>query len=131
MIDYRDGPLEVDLAQLARLFDSVGWEHRTRDAERLAQMVRDSMYNLSAYEGATLVGYVRAISDGAFNAYVPNVAVLPAYQRRGIGRELVRRLLDGRDQITFVLHAEPEVHPFYLRSGFSLATDMLRRDRRY
>jgi GNAT superfamily N-acetyltransferase len=131
MIDYRDGPYDVDLTQLARLFDSVGWQYRTRDPERLAQMVRGSLYNVSAYEGATLVGYARAISDGAFNAYVTTVAVLHAYQRRGIGRELLRRLLDGRDQITFVLHADPEVHPFYLRCGFAPAPDMLRRDRRH
>jgi ribosomal protein S18 acetylase RimI-like enzyme len=131
MIDYRDGSDPAHLGQLARIFDSVGWQHRTRDRERLAQMVRGSMYAVSAYDGETLVGYVRALSDGAFNAYVSTVAVLPEYQRRGIGREMIRRLLDGRDHIQFVLHAAPDVHPFYLRCGFSPAPDMLRRDRHH
>jgi ribosomal protein S18 acetylase RimI-like enzyme len=131
MIDYRDGYPEADLAQLARLFDSVGWQHRTRDPERLAQMVRGSMYGVSAYEGEKLVGFARAISDGAFNAYVSTVAVLPDYQRRGIGREMMRRLLDGHDHVQFVLHARAEVHPFYVVCGFRPAPDMLRRDRRY
>jgi hypothetical protein len=70
MIEYRDASHAPDLRQLAHLFDSVGWEHRTRDPERLAQMVRGSMYGVSAYDGEALVGYARAISDGAFNAYV-------------------------------------------------------------
>ncbi len=131
MIEYRDASDQVDLAQLAILFDSVGWQHRTRDAGRLAQMVRGAMYGTSAHDGERLVGYARAISDGAFNAYVSTVAVLPDCQGRGIGRELVRRLMDGRDHIQFVLHAAPERHPFYLRCGFSPAPDMLRRDRRY
>jgi GNAT superfamily N-acetyltransferase len=84
---------------------------------------------VSAFEGDVLVGYARALSDGAFNAYVSTVAVLPAYQRQGVGRELIRRLVDGRDHLQFVLHAAPPVHPFYLACGFRAAPDMLRRDR--
>ena len=130
-IEYRDQTHTLDLHQLARLFDAVGWQHRTRDPERLAQMVRGSMYGVSAHDGEELVGYARAISDGAFNAYVSTVAVLPEYQRQGIGREMIRRLLDGRDRVQFVLHARAEVHPFYAACGFQPAPDMLRRDRRY
>jgi GNAT superfamily N-acetyltransferase len=129
MIQYRDASQPVDLQQLAHLFDCVGWQHRTRDPERLAQMVQGSMYGVSACDGDRLVGYARAVSDGAFNAYVSTVAVLPEYQRQGIGRGLMRRLLDGRDHLQFVLHADPRVHPFYLRCGFQPAPDMLRRDR--
>ena len=131
MIEYREVTEELELAQLARLFASVGWQHRTRDPERFAQMVRGSTYAVSAHDADRLVGYARAISDGAFNAYVSTVAVLPGYQRRGIGRELLRRLLHGREGIQFVLHAAPAVHPFYLRCGFSPAPDMLRRDRAF
>lgn len=94
---------------------------------------RDASHTLHLGQLAKLfdVGYARAVSDGAFNAYVSTVAVLPAYRRQGIGREMMRRLLDGRDQVQFVLHARAEVHPFYLACGFSPAPDMLRRDRKY
>jgi ribosomal protein S18 acetylase RimI-like enzyme len=128
MIEYHDTPHPIDLEQLARLFDSVGWKHRTRDPDRLAQMVRGSMYGVCAADGETLVGYARAVSDGAFNAYVSTVAVHPEYQRQGIGRELLRRLVDGRDHVQFVLHAPPHVHSFYLRCGFRAAPDMFGRD---
>jgi ribosomal protein S18 acetylase RimI-like enzyme len=129
MIDYRDESAAVDLTKLATLLESAGWEHRTRDTSRLGQMVHGSTYRVSAHEGDALVGFARAISDGAFNAYVSTVAVLPSHQRRGIGRELMRRLLAGRDHVQFVLHAAPRVHPFYFQCGFRLAPDMLRRDR--
>ncbi len=128
-IEYRDGLQHVDLRQLAQLFERVGWHHRTCDPERLARMVQGSTYGVLALDGDTLVGIVRAISDGAFNGYVSTVAVLPEYQRRGIGRELIRLLLDGRDHIQFVLHADPRVSSFYLRCGFRAAADMWRRDR--
>ncbi|MGD0676693.1 MAG: GNAT family N-acetyltransferase [Polyangiaceae bacterium] len=129
MIEYRDTSPPADLGPLARLFDRVGWQSRTRDPERFAKMVRGSDFHVFAYDGEILVGYARAISDGAFSAYVGSVAVLREYQRQGIGRELVRRLVDGRDHLTFVLHADPVNHPFYLRCGFSLSPEMFRRKR--
>ncbi|KAK9822687.1 hypothetical protein WJX81_000854 [Elliptochloris bilobata] len=49
-----------------------------------------------------LVGLARAVSDGAFAASVVDVAVLPLFQRRRIGRELVQRLM------------------FFFRAGFRL-----------
>ncbi len=130
-IVYRDTH-NVDLDQLTVLFNSVGWERRTADRDRLAQLVRGSMYVVSAWEGDRLVGFARAISDGAFNAYISTVAVLPAYQERGIGRELIRRLLDGRDHLQFVLHANERAHPFYLHLdvGFEPFDNVLARRRK-
>jgi ribosomal protein S18 acetylase RimI-like enzyme len=123
----------IDLDQLTTLFNAVGWERRTIDRERLAQLVRGSLYVISAWEGDRLVGFARAISDGAFNAYMSTVAVLPEYQGRGIGRELVRRLLEGHDGIQFVLHANDRAHPFYLHLnlGFEPFENVLARPRKY
>jgi ribosomal protein S18 acetylase RimI-like enzyme len=129
-IDYRNTH-DVDLFQLARLFESAGWHHRTKDFARLSQLVRGSMFVEHAWHGERLVGFARAISDGASNAYVSTVAVLPAYRARGIGRELVARLLQGREHLLFVLHADPRVHAFYSKCGFEAAPDMLKRPRRY
>jgi len=78
-----------------------------------------------------LVGFARAISDGATNAYISTVAILPAYQGQGVGRDLIRRLTSGREGIQFVLHARPEVKEFYLKCGFEPAEDMLRIPRRF
>ncbi len=62
---------EIDLDQLTTLFNSVGWERRTSNRDRLAQLVRGSTYVVSAWDGDRLVGFARAISDSAFNAYYP------------------------------------------------------------
>ena len=120
---------DVDLDQLAALFVTAGWHDRAADRERLAAAVHGSRYVVSAWDGPRLVGFARAISDGATNAYVSTVAVLPEYRRRGIGSAVVRRLIDGRDHLTFALHARPEVHPFYEACGFKRDPDMLRRVR--
>ncbi len=62
---------DVDLDQLTTLFNSVGWERRTSDRDRLAQLVRGSTYVVSGRDGDRLVDIARAISNGAFNAYNP------------------------------------------------------------
>jgi ribosomal protein S18 acetylase RimI-like enzyme len=115
-IEYRDTH-DIDLDQLTTLFDAVGWQRRTADRDRLAQLVSGSLWIISAWDGDHLVGFARAISDGAFNAYISTVAVLLDYQQRGIGRELVHRLIEGRDGIQFVLHANDRAYPFYLHLG--------------
>ena len=128
MITYRESH-DVDLEQLAALLRSGGWD-RGEDRARLAQQVAGARYVVSAWDGARLVGFARAISDGATNAYVSTVAVLPGYRGRGIGRALIARLLEDKDGIQFVLHARPEVKEFYARCGFSEAEDMMRRPRK-
>lgn len=132
MFTYRDSH-DIDLDQLAALFDAVGWQRRTTDRTRLAQLVNGSLWVVSAWEGDRLVGFARAISDGAFNAYISTVAVLPEFQRRGIGRELVRRLMEGRDGIKFVLHANERAYPFYLHIGldFQPFDHVLMRPRKF
>jgi GNAT superfamily N-acetyltransferase len=127
-IVFREGH-DVDLDRLAALFASVGWQHRLGDRERLAQLVSGSRYAVSALEGAELVGFARAISDGAFNAYVSTVVVAPSHRGRGLGRGLVRALVEGREHLQFVLHAAEGVHGFYARLGFAPAPDMLWRRR--
>ncbi len=130
MITYRSDHSAIDLADLATLFVSAGWGWRATDAGKLAAVVEGSRFVVRAHDGRRLVGFARAISDGVTNAYICTVAVLPDYRRRGIGAELVRRLLEGKDTIRFILHAAPGLQDFYRKHGFEDATDMLRRDRR-
>ena len=66
------------------------------------------------------------------NAYISTVAVLPEYQKRGIGRELIQRLIADRDGIQFVLHANERAYPFYLHLdlGFEPFENVLVRRRK-
>jgi ribosomal protein S18 acetylase RimI-like enzyme len=130
MLAYRDDH-DVDLEQLAALFVSAGWPHRAADRAKLALLVERSFYVSTAWDAARLVGFARALSDGVSNAYVSTVCVHPEYRGRGIGREVVRRLVDGDGKrgIRWVLHARPELHPFYGENGFTPAPDILWRER--
>jgi GNAT superfamily N-acetyltransferase len=128
MIGYRTDH-ELDYEAVARLFEAVGWGERAADRARLEALVRASLWVVSAWEGGELVGFGRAISDGLTTAYVTDVCVRPDRQRRGIGTGVVEALLRGRDEIQFVLRAEPQYQPLYRKLGFEPARTMLRRRR--
>lgn len=71
-----------------------------------------------AYEGDTLVGTARAISDGERKALIIAVALLPAYQRRGIGTAMRRDLIQRLDGCAIILtSSEDENTPFYSGLG--------------
>jgi ribosomal protein S18 acetylase RimI-like enzyme len=130
MITYDTAHSAVSIPELAHLFTTAGWGWRAADLTKLAALVEGSRYVVSALDGARLVGFARAISDGVTNAYVSTVAVLPEYRGRGIGAALVKHLLEGKDSIRFVLHAGEGVQDFYRKLGFEDASNMLLRQRR-
>ena len=49
---------------------------------------------VTAWNGTTLVGLGNAISDGYLVVYYPHLLVLPEYQCKGIGTEIMRRLME-------------------------------------
>lgn len=76
------------------LFRSTGWTFRrpvTPDV--LALSLEMSWYCVFAYDGDQVVGAGRVVTDGWLHAIIYDVMVLPTYQRQGIGREIMQRLL--------------------------------------
>jgi ribosomal protein S18 acetylase RimI-like enzyme len=128
VITYTDDADAIDVEQLEVLRRQGGF--RPLDHDVVRQQLRGSRYVAAAWDGARLVGFVRAISDGITNAYVCTMVVHEDYRRRGIGTELVRRLVGERDGVRWVLHSADDAVQFYERLGFQLADKMMRRDRR-
>lgn len=100
--------------------------------ERHLEILRGSDYVVVARGGdeGRVVGFVTAISDGVLSAFIPLLEVLPAWQRQGIGSELVRRILAELDDYYMVdLVCDPELEPFYRRFELTLLAGMGRRRR--
>jgi predicted N-acetyltransferase YhbS len=71
-------------------------------------------------EGGLLVGVSRAISDFAHCTYLADLAVDEAWQRRGIGKELVRRThAAGGPRTMLILLAAPAARDYYPRIGMT------------
>lgn len=121
-----------DYEQLRQFLSEQGWAERVRDLDRFQTMLDGSALTVVAVDGDTIVGFARALCDGATNAYISTVAVAPDRRGEGIGRELVERLMSGDTdgRITWVLRARPDSVGFWSRLGFtpsSIAMERLRK----
>jgi ribosomal protein S18 acetylase RimI-like enzyme len=81
-------------------------------------MLRHADLVVTARVGGVLVGVSRAISDFSFCTYLSDLAVDRAYQRRGIGRELIRRTHEAAGLgTTLILLAAPAARGYYPHIG--------------
>jgi ribosomal protein S18 acetylase RimI-like enzyme len=118
VIEYTTDLEGVEPGHLDGFF--VDWP-KPPSAERHLEILHGSSHVVLAREGVRVVGFVTAISDGVLSAYIPLLEVLPDYQGRGIGTELVRRLLAGLGGLYMVdLSCDEDVVPFYERLGLQL-----------
>jgi len=72
----------------------------------------------TARAGDLLVGVSRAITDFSYCTYLSDLAVDEAWQRRGIGRELIKRTHEAAGlQTTLILLAAPAAREYYPHIG--------------
>ena len=81
------------------LYMSVGWWSE-RTEEQIASVLSSDVA-IGAWDADCLVGFARVISDHRFHAYIDDVVVHPSYQRRGIGKLLLSRLVDALSHIDY------------------------------
>ena len=63
------------------------------------------------------------------SSYISHLEVLPEFRGRGIGSELVRRMLDTLSHLYMVdLVCDPDVQPFYEALGLQRFSAMIRRN---
>ncbi len=80
----------------------------------------DSSWNATARAGDELVGMARLIGDGVLYGSVWDMIVDRRHRGRGIGSELLRRLMThSEDRDLVVLVATPCGAPLYRAAGFS------------
>jgi len=103
--------------------NSVGWG--TRDAFVVEEALKHTLYSLCVYDGANLIGYGRMIGDKTIFLYIQDVMVIPKYQNKGIGTEIVNCLLKQvkeykkmNPHIRTYLGASKGKESFYEQFGF-------------
>ncbi len=115
-IRYETSVSDVRLEQLSGFFE--GWPVAPSPKRHLALLRGSDHVLLARRRDGRVVGFVTANGDGVLSASIPLLEVLPAYRGRGIGSELVRRLLDALADLYMVdLSCDAELEPFYRRFG--------------
>jgi ribosomal protein S18 acetylase RimI-like enzyme len=115
--------LEPDLA-VAEFIDvlqrsTLAERRPVDDARTMAGMLAHADVIVTARDsGRLLVGVSRAITDFSYCTYLSDLAVDETFQRRGIGRELIRRThLAAGLKTNLILLAAPKAETYYPHIG--------------
>lgn len=109
--------------EIVRLYKAGGWWKDYYDPSRLKYLIKGSFAFAVAVDKNLdkAVGMGRVISDGISDAYIQDLVVLPECRDKGIGRQLVKTLLDyclSKGILWIGLIAEPDQDGFYSSIGF-------------
>ncbi|MDQ4123830.1 MAG: GNAT family N-acetyltransferase [Acidobacteriota bacterium] len=109
----------VDYEKIHLFLSENGWEKRVADKERFQKMMENANRTIVAFEDERVVGFARALCDDVSNGYIGTVVVAEDFRKRGIGRELVKRLIGDDTNITWVLRAGRGSKEFWEKMGFT------------
>ncbi|GLC88951.1 GNAT family N-acetyltransferase [Lysinibacillus piscis] len=125
---YTNSLTEISANMLQGFFD--GWPNPPSPQTHL-KLLQNSHKVVIAIDDTSkqVVGFITAISDGVLSAYIPMLEVLPAYQNKGIGQELVTRILQELDAIYMIdLCCDDELVPYYEKFGMMKTNGMCVRN---
>ncbi len=89
------------------------------DAEAIAGMIANADLTVTAWDGELLVGVARSVTDFTYCCYLSDLAVDVAYQRQGIGVELIAQTQDQLGpRCNLILLAAPAAADYYGHIGF-------------
>lgn len=121
MYIFKIGVQHVDWEGLYALYEDVNMLGRfikNKEYEKIKQGFENSYKVVTAWDNDKLIGSCRMISDGICYGMVFDVAVLEDYQGRGIGKNLMIKLLEGEENIPVHLTATFGKEEFYKKLGF-------------
>lgn len=125
-IDFISDLKQINSDMLTGFFD--GWNNPP-DKTKLLKLLRNSAFVVIAIHNGKVIGFINAISDKVVSAYIPLLEVLNEYQGKGIGSELVRRMLEQLKDFYMVdVICDDDLQKFYEKCGFVKHTAMIKRN---
>ncbi len=128
MIEYRNDLHGLTSETLTGFF--TGWPNHPSESALFSILSHSYRFVIAVdSNNGKVIGFTYAISDGILAAYIPLLEVLPSYQGRGIGKELVRRLMESLGELYMIdVVCDEEVTPFYKTLGFYRSAGMIKRN---
>jgi GNAT superfamily N-acetyltransferase len=120
-IRYEDGrPLTAEEFIDVLRRSTLGERRPVEDRARIEAMLAHGNLLVTAWAGETLIGVARALTDFSYCCYLSDLAVDEAWQRRGVGKELIRRVrLRLHPDAKVILLAAPRAVDYYPAIGFT------------
>ena len=118
MITYLTAKPKIDWNEAVDVFERAPLGKRKRDPEKLKRAFESSYAAVYVFDSDTLIGMGRALCDGQYQAAIYDMVLLPEYQAKGIGKEMMKQLCDQLPVENIILYAVPGREGFYEKCGF-------------
>jgi len=128
MITYQDHLEGISPEMLNGFFE--GWKNFPSQKKHY-ELLKNSSYIIIAIdnEKRRVAGFINAVSDGVLSAYIPLLEVIPEYRDRGIGSELMKRMLDKLKSFYMIdIVCDESLQSFYEKCGMKKHTAMILRN---
>lgn len=130
MIIYKNNIDNITSEMVSGFFKPSGWKDYP-SSDKFLLLLSNSEYKILAIDDGKniVVGFINALSDKVLSAYIPLLEVLPEYQNKGIGSELVRRMMNElKDYYMIDLLCDDDLEGFYGRFGMIKYSAMMKRN---
>jgi ribosomal protein S18 acetylase RimI-like enzyme len=128
MVEYKIND-NIESGELDKFFH--GWKSPP-SIEIKEKLLNGSDLIVTARDAGDLVGFLTAISDGVMHVFITLVEVLKAYQRKGIGKNLMKLAISHfKGYYDIVLITDKDKGAFYKKFGFNEIYGMHIRDFTY
>lgn len=108
--------LNIDWNYVSEILKKAGMAYFEGELHKKA--FENSHTVIFAFDDDKLIGFGRAISDGVYQAAIYDVAVLPEYQGKGIGKIIVDNIIKHSPGCNVILYASPGKEIFYEKLSF-------------
>ncbi len=120
MIEYNvEHNLKVEEFKEVLVNSTLGNRRPIENLDTLKKMVEMGNLIITARHNGKLIGVSRSLSDFSFCTYLSDLAVDLKYQKKGIGKELIRRTKMEAPEAKLILLAAPEAIPYYPKIGMT------------
>ncbi len=119
--EWNESIENIDWSELEDLYERAPLGKKNPDKLRVA--FSNSLYRWFIRHNGRLVGAGRALADGCECSYICDVALLPEYQGKGLGKAIVSKLVNQSSQHKrIILYSVPGKENFYKSLGFRRMT---------
>jgi GNAT superfamily N-acetyltransferase len=118
---------ELKPTDIRKLYEANEWYAYTNDFENLLKGIENSLDVYAYFEGEVLAGLIRVVGDGYTIIYVQDILLLPEYQNKGVGTQLLKTVLDKYESVrqkVLMTDKRPEQLHFYRKNGFKDVTEI-------
>lgn len=98
---------------------TLGERRPVSEPERITLMLKHASLVITARDDGKLIGVARSLTDFSFCTYMSDLAVDEAYQRQGIGKELIRHTKSLTPKAKLILLAAPKAVDYYPHIGMT------------